>query len=249
MLCVRASTLVFLLTLVVVSILCLAQSPSDYRTGSLVKLEPQSIYAADPHDSWNRIFYLLFTRTTEFKLTEDFKEPGSYVPVATMGNHALPVSTRIFERIESGDRAIDPLYPNFLTSKGAEVVMADPQFTEFKQALKDACAEPTPRSPLHRALMQSDVWAAYDILSRFRRIDGRVGDRARELSPMLDEFISKLALTPGEIAALPRNYDVSQRAQALPEVFDETGGWVEVEWFPSACTMTVLTIAGPPGYF
>jgi hypothetical protein len=148
-----------------------------------------------------------------------------------MGNHALPVSTRIFDRIESGDRAIDPLYPNFLTSKGAEAVRADPQFTEFKQALKDACAEPRPRSASHRALMQSDVWAAYDILSRFRRTDGRVGDRARELLPILAEFISKLALTPAEIAALPRNYDVSQRSQGLPEVFDETSGWVEVEWF------------------
>src|SRR5579859_1015818 len=162
--CTRTSTLVSLLTLVVVSITCLAKPPSDYRTGSLAKQEPQSIYAADPRDSWNRIFYLLFTRTTEFRLTDDFKEGSPFVPVITMGNPALPVSSRTFGRIESGDRAIDPLYPNFLTSNGAEALVADPQFTEFKQVLKDAYADPTPRPPLHRALMESDVWAAYDIL-------------------------------------------------------------------------------------
>ena len=148
--CARTSTLILLLTLVVLSIPCLPQSPSDYRAGSLVKQEPQSIYAADPHDSWNRIFYLLFTRTTEFRLTDDFKEAGPFAPSAAMRNPALPVSSRTFERIEGGDRSIDPLYPNFLSSKGAEAVLADPQFTEFKQALKDAGAEPTPRSPTSR---------------------------------------------------------------------------------------------------
>jgi hypothetical protein len=155
--CARTSTLVSLLTPVLISMTWLAKPPSDYRTGSLVKQEPQSIYAADPRDTWNRIFYLLFTRTTEFRLTEDFKEGSPFVPTITIGNPALLVSSRNFGRIESGDRAIDPLYPNFLTSKGAEALVADPQFTEFKQVLKDANAEPRPRSPLHRALMQSEI--------------------------------------------------------------------------------------------
>jgi len=227
--CVRTSTLASLLTLVVISMTCLADPPSDYRAGSLVKEEPQSIYAADPRDSWNRIFYFLFTRTTEFRLTEDFKEGAPFFPTITIGNPALPVSSRTFGRIESGDRAIDPLYPNFITSKGVEALLADPQFTEFKHALKDAYAEPTPRSPLHRALMQSDVWAAYDILSRERQTNDRLGDRARDLLPLLDRFIGKLALKPAEIATLPRNYEMSE---GLPEFFDASSGWTEVEWFP-----------------
>jgi len=36
--------------LATISSICLAQTPSDYRAGSLVKQEPQPIYAADPHD-------------------------------------------------------------------------------------------------------------------------------------------------------------------------------------------------------
>ena len=63
-----------------------AMAPSDYRAGSLAKQEAQSIYAADPHDSWNRIFYLLFTRPIKLRLTEDFGHEGSFVLVSIMGN-------------------------------------------------------------------------------------------------------------------------------------------------------------------
>jgi len=206
---------------------------SDYRAGSLAKQEVQAIYAADPRDAWNLIFFLLFTRTVELRLTGDFKEAGPFSPTMTKGNDSLPVTTHTFQRIESGDQAIDPLYPNFLTSKGAESVLIEPQFTELKRALNTACAETTPRPPLHRALMQSDVWAAYDILNWFRDDHGHLGTRARELLPLLDQFISKLALTSQEIAALPRNYLTAQRRLDLPEVFDERSGWLEVEWFSS----------------
>ena len=207
-------------------------APSDYRAGSLAKQEAQSIYAADPHDSWNRIFYLLFTRPIKFRLTEDFGHEGSFVLVSTIGKPSLPVTSQIFERIESGDRAIDPLYPNFLSAKGAESVLVDPQFSDLEQALKDALAESTPRSPLHRALMQADVWAAYDILSRVRETNGQLGERIRALLRSLDQFIGKLALTSEEIATLPRNYSTSQSEQGLPDVFDDNSGWMEVEWLP-----------------
>ena len=206
-------------------------APSDYRAGSLAKQEAQSIYAVDPHDSWNRIFYLLFTRSIKLRLTEDFGHQGSLVRIDTMGNPSLPVSSQIFERIESGDRAIDPLYPNFLGAKGAESVLVDPQFSELEQALRDALAESTPRPPLHRALMQADVWAAYDILSRVRETNSH-RERAHEVMGSLQQFILKLALTSEEIAALPRNYSTSQSGQGLPDVFDENSGWMEVEWLP-----------------
>jgi hypothetical protein len=206
-------------------------APSDYRAGSLAKQEAQSIYAADPHDSWNRIFYLLFTRPIKFRLTEDFGHEGSFVLVSTIGKPSLPVTSQIFERIESGDRAVDPLYPNFLSSKGAESVLVDPQFSDLEQALRDALAESTPRSPLHRALMQADVWAAYDILSRIRETNSH-RERANELLGSLREFVLKLALTPEEIASLPRNYSTSRKIQDLPDLFGENSGWMEVEWLP-----------------
>jgi hypothetical protein len=48
----------------------------------------------------------------------------------------------------------------------------------------------------------------------------------------LRRFILKLALTTEEIAALPRNYSLSESEQGLPDVFDKGSPWMEVEWLP-----------------
>lgn len=130
-----------LVVMVGLSFFCVATDSADYRAGSLAKLEPQAVYAADPHDSWNRIFYLLFTRPVEMRLTDDFKGHEPYDSIEVMGNPSLAVTHQTFDRIESGDRAIDPLYPNFFNVTGAEKVLVDPRFTELKQALAEACAE------------------------------------------------------------------------------------------------------------
>ena len=216
---------------VLAAVCCVATDTADYRAGSLAKLEPQPIYSPNPHDAWNRIYYLLFTRAVETRLTDDFKADGPWESVSGMGNPSLPVTIRTVERIESGDRAIDPLYPNFFSAKGSEPILNDPGFTELKQALEEACAETEPRPPVQRALMQSDVWAAYEILSWSRMGDGAMGDHARTLLPLLARFIGKLALTGEEIQALPHNYLVAQPSLDLPHLFDEDSGWMEVEWF------------------
>ena len=103
---------------------------------------------------------------------------------------------------------------------------------ELEQALRDALAESAPRPPLYRALMQADVWAAYDILSRVRETNSH-RERARQLMGILQQFILKLALTSEEIAALPHNYSISQSEQDLPDVFNENSGWMEIEWLAS----------------
>jgi hypothetical protein len=149
-----------------------------------------------------------------------------------MGDSSLLVTTRTVERIESGDRAIDPLYPNFFWTKGSEPVLTEPGFTELKQAIQEACAEKDPRTTLQRALMQSDLWAAYEIAGMSRLTDGPIGVHARVLLSLLDHFIGKLALSTEEIAALPQNYLTAQRSLHLPHVFDEDSGWMEIEWFP-----------------
>lgn len=217
---------------VLVSICCVATNIADYRAGSLPRLEPQAIYSADLHDPWNRIFYLLFTRKVETRLSDDFTSAGPFVSADSMGNPSLQATSRTVERIESGDRAIDPLYPNFLSSKGSEAILSDPGFSELKQALQEACTETIPRPPLQRALMQSDVWAAYDTLGWARRANGPQGDHAHVLFPLLAQFIAKLAQTDEEIAALPHNYRTAQTSQNLPRLFDENSGWIEVEWSP-----------------
>jgi len=219
------------LGLAVASMTCLAHTPPAYWAGSLTKQEPQSIYAVDPQDAWNRIFYLLFTRTVKLRLADNFKGGAPFVPLRIIP-FPQTASARTFERIESGDRAIDPLYPSFLNSAGVEWVLIDPQYQQFKNALQDALSEQAARPLLQRALMQADAWAAFDILRRYWGLRRQLRDRRDELLPMLAQFVRKLALTPQEIAALPDTYAAAQRSQGLPPLFDEKSGWIEVEWFP-----------------
>lgn len=204
----------------------------DYRSGSLPRLEPQTIYSHDLHDPWNRIFFLLFTRKVDTRLSDDFKGEGPFVSASAMGNPSVQATSQTVERIESGDRAIDPLYPNFFSEKGAEPILSDPGFSELKQALQEACAETVQRPPLQRALMQSDIWAAYDTLGWARTTYDAESDRGRVLLPLLAQFIAKLALTDEEIAALPHNYLDAQSSQNVPRLFDEASGWIEIQWFP-----------------
>lgn len=212
---------------------CLAQTLPSYRAGSLAKLEPQPVYAADPQDSWNRIFYLLFTRTVKLRLADTFPEGSPFISIEGLGMQNTLRVSQTFERIESGDRAIEPLYPSFLNSQGVKWALADPQFGELQQALQDALREPATRAPLARALMQADAWASYDIVLHARSgLSGEPAARAGELLPLLAQFIRKLALTPQEIASLPRNYREAQASLNLPPVFDESSGWIEIEWFP-----------------
>src|SRR5438105_3245941 len=76
----RARRLVVTLARGFIPALCLgASSPPlqpapDYRAGSLAKDGAQAVYAADPDDAWNRIFYVLFTRTVRTRLSNDFPE-------------------------------------------------------------------------------------------------------------------------------------------------------------------------------
>jgi len=217
---------------IALSLLCIPTNIPDYEAGSLPKLEVQTVYSANPHDPWNRIFFLLFTRKVDLRLSDDFKVEGPWLPTEVMGNPSLMATSRTVERIESGDRAIDPLYPNFFSSQGSERILSDPGFSELKEALQEACSETSSRPALHRALMQSDVWAAYEIVTWSRRTDGPIGDHARALLPWLVQFIAKLALSSSEIAGLPHNNAIAQSSLTLPKMFDAGSGWIELEWFP-----------------
>jgi hypothetical protein len=204
---------------------------SGYRQGSLESDQPQPVYGNDPHDSWNRIFYFLFTRPVALRLTEDFPE-GAPFRAATFasipGFPTMRVSERTFERIELGDRAIHPLYPSFLDSSGTVLLFTDTRYSEFEKALREALEERNKRTPTQRALMQSDLWAAYDKIYRdSRRIDA---GRLTHILKMLAALIRKLALTPDEIAALPDNYATAANRVHLPDLFGEHSPWIEIEW-------------------
>jgi len=111
--------------------------------------DPQSVYAADPNDSWNRIFQLLFTRTVKARLSSEFKEGAPFTRAEGMGVPALQISTRVFAQAEIGDRAIEPLYPSFF-APGALQVLTEPRYSQLKQALTDALNERALRPPVAR---------------------------------------------------------------------------------------------------
>jgi hypothetical protein len=215
------------------------EANGGYLTGSLNKDEPQAIYADDPKDCWNRIFYCLFTRTVIIRVTEDFPDAAPFDATTNLMGTSTAVTTRVLERIESGDRAIDPLYPHeqFRPDTGAAQVLEEPRYSRFKQALTEALNEKTNRLPLARALMQSDAWAAYDVLS-MDVSDSALPDapiplfqkRQAELRPLLARFLKKLALTAGEIQSLPDNYALAASAQGLPDLFGRNSEWLEVSW-------------------
>ena len=66
---------------------------------------PQAIYSRDPKDPWNSIFYHLFTRTVRARHTDEFPESGPFLKLQVMGfPQGLPVSTRLFERLDEAVR-------------------------------------------------------------------------------------------------------------------------------------------------
>jgi len=211
--------------------------PGDYRSGSLDRDESQAVYADVPGDSWNRIFYDLFTRTVSTRLSSQFPDALPLIRFPTMGFPSFAVSTHLFQRIEDGDRAIDPLYPSFLSSSGAGHVLDEPRYTLFCRALEEALAEVGRRSILARALMQGDLWSAFDSIYAFRHPRGDKGkqldERRDKLLVTLARLIRKIALTPEEVAALADNYAPLSHAYQLPDLFQEGTAWIEVQWIPS----------------
>jgi hypothetical protein len=214
--------------IVVWPILCgiaAAQAPT-YFQGAIAIERPQLVYGNDVGDPWIRIFYCLFTRKVRFRATGDFADAAPLD--SSLAFRSIPVSSRIFERIESGDRAIDPLYPSFLTALGTERLFEEPRYSEFVKASADALEQKTQRSPAARALFESDLWAAYDLI--FQHRDRIEGERPERLLTLLARMIRKVALTAEEARRLPDNYTAGVKNGTLPDLYSERSPWIEVVW-------------------
>jgi hypothetical protein len=199
---------------------------------------PQAIYSSDLNDPWNRIFYILFSGDVKFRYSNDFPERGlfsaSLDSVMVPKDTDLRVSSSISDRFEGGDRAIDPLYPldRFYPSSGLGVsrVEVDPTFHALLAALQEARSERTERTPLARAMMQSDLWSAFDILCGYSF--AQFAEHRRELLDALAPMIAKIALSPEEINGLPDNYSRAVARLGAPDLFNPSSGWMEVRWDP-----------------
>ena len=206
-------------------------APND-RTGSLPPEEVQPVYSPDPTDSWNLAFHTLFARTVRVRLSKEFAGAAPLERVRVNGFPDLAISMSNFERIESGDRAIEPLdpFPVHIGSRSArQRVLFEPSFTRLKRALSDALRGGPRRSPLARALMQSDLWAAHDVLLATRTSDEAQRACKEELLDLLAGSVKELALSTREVQELPENYSSTR----LPfDLFAEKGGWIEIEYLP-----------------
>ena len=217
----------------------------DPMAGTLSRDEPQAVYSPDPADPWNRVFHALFSRTIRARVTGDFRGAAPLETTKATGRE-LEVSKKFFERIEGGDRAIEPLDP-FASSFGSKLaleVLEGKGFDRLKGALADALDDPSPRSILARALMQADIWAAYDVIYASGHEAAEARDRREELLGLVARLVGKLALTPREIESLPRNFEDAR----LPFRLSEEGGpWLEVEFLPDPRTSIFPTSARHEG--
>jgi hypothetical protein len=219
----RAAILVLLATLLGSFLAAQETAPRPAQAGLLAST-PEPVYSNDANDSWNRIFYFLFSRRIETRVSEEFSEGAPFVD---------GVSTRTFERNEVGDRAIDPLYPSQIVDTGRRLVLSEPGYSGFTKALHEALDSNISRSTVARALMQSDLWGAHDILFvPFPAADEKeLGERRIATLDLISRLMRKVALTPGEIESLPNNYSAAVQRHSFPDVFGKGSGWIEVLWF------------------
>jgi hypothetical protein len=197
---------------------------------------PPAIYSNDSADPWNRIFAVLLTRDVKVRFASEFADRGPFEDQSLPGlSQTIRVSTRTFDRHEDGDRAVEALYPGFLTGEGVRGVLEDPRYAEMSDALTAALSDGTSRTSLARALMQMDLWSAFDRLGRVARVRGPARSsmqitRADALRSLIARMIGRIALTPAQIAALPDNYEAARRTISLPDAFHAAAGWLEVAW-------------------
>jgi hypothetical protein len=226
-------------------VLLLVQPPGNFDPlqGSLARNEPQAIYATDPGDAWNQVFFLLFTRTIASRVR------ATDSPFVGAGDERLKLTDERVVRIESGDRAIDPLYPSWLWMGSTHFdferdhtwrVFREPRYSRIVTALESVRRTASSRPPIARALMQADLWSAYDMLhtTLTPRRGPQAADaaereqRARTLLPLIATTLRALALSAPEIAALPDTYSAAAKRLGLPDLLGNRSDWMEIRWTP-----------------
>lgn len=123
------------------------RAPSDLPRVTLPDA-PALIYSTRADDPWNRIFFFLFSRRLDVRLSADFPQGA---PFDRRGD--IPMSQDVFERNETGDHAIDPMYPTFSVGFGSNAGLARSGIRETYR-----CSEICPR----RGLSPTSSGASHD---------------------------------------------------------------------------------------
>ena len=192
--------------------------------GSLKSDAPLAIYDADPQSLANRLFAAFYIRTSE-------------IPTKRGGT---PV-----RRIEGGD-VID-----FLAWPGSRYWSDAATCARISAILDECLAAPVqfrPTDPVRRAILQRDLWAAFDFyISRNIERDGDRETRQRrdDICRKLASLIRTLTLSPQEIAALPDTYALAVKSGRFagehqfdssvdylpPRLLTAPDEWQEIDFF------------------
>jgi len=212
----------------------LSQSPAQNPRPELLPSAVAPIYSKDPNDAWNRIFYYLFSRRFKARFSDEFPEGKPFTEFEN--DSKMRISSGLIERTETGDRSIEPLYyPYPATAEGRRQLLIEPIYSGIAAALQEALNDTTQRPAIARAMMQSDLWAAYEILLEPLFPEDRsveLDHRHQVVLDLLGKMVAKLALTRAEIKSLPDNYDAAKSRYSLPDLFSKNSPWIEIEWFP-----------------
>src|SRR5215470_10624511 len=172
--------------------------------GSLRRDEPAPVYSADPRDSWNRLFHLLYARKLRAQV-------------------GPPESSKTISRLEGGD------IPEFFFPPDAGYLVEEPRRSRLRAALEAEVSSPSlrGRTPEARILFQQDLWNRFDALHALAAKDSH----AIPLARLVARLMAKVALTNDELSGMrPSFAEVNQERQDLldPRLFEADSGWSEL---------------------
>src|SRR5262245_43072002 len=192
--------------------------------GSLKSDRPLPLYDADPQSFVNRLFAAFYIRTSEMP-----------------SKHGGPP----VRRIEGGD------VTDFLAWPGS-AYWSEPETCRRLSSLVDDCladfSRVRPADPLQRALLQRDLWAAFDFYAGrniARQGDKPTRDRREKICRKLALVLRGLTLSPAEIEALPDTYAAAVKSGKFaskhgfdpsidnlpPRLLTDADEWQEIDFY------------------
>jgi hypothetical protein len=117
----------------------------------------------------------------------------------------------------------------FFIGNDVEFLAEEKRVDEVDRAIKDAIAVAERASPTARALLQNDAWERYDSLTRQLAGAAAHADELRRVRRRVVDLMRALALSSGELRAIPAN--LGELEVAHPDLLSGINtrqGWTEV---------------------